>query len=341
MKGAGARPVGVLGAGAFGTALAAHWATAGHPVRLWARRAELARELRETRRNPDYLADIELPAAVEVTSDLHDFTGCDPVVLTVPSHGFRGVLHELLAVGPEDEPLVVVSAAKGIEPKSLLRMSEVTAEEAERTGREVAFAVLSGPSFAAELAAGVATASVIASQDDALARRLRERLASPTFRLYSSTDVVGVELGGTVKNVIAIAAGVVAGLELGHNTLAALITRGLHEITRLGLAYGGQPRTFAGLATLGDLVLTCTGGLSRNRAVGVSLAEGKTMAEVTSGHQVAEGVRNSVAIAELASRQGVEMPIVEQVVLLLYQDKSPSEALRELMTRELKSEAAL
>lgn len=335
------RPIGVLGAGAFGTALAAHWATAGHRVRLWARREELARELRETRRNRDYLADVELPPEVEVSSDLENLAGCDPVVLTVPSHGFRHVLHDLLAVWPEDEPLVVVSAAKGIEPKSLLRMSEVTAEEAERAGREVSFAVLSGPSFAVELAAGVATASVIASQDEALAKRLRQRLASSTFRLYSSTDVVGVELGGTVKNVIAIAAGVVAGLNLGHNTLAALITRGLHEITRLGMAYGGQPRTFAGLATLGDLVLTCTGGLSRNRAVGVALAEGKTMEQVTSGHQVAEGVRNSVAIAELASRKDVEMPIVEQVVLLLYEGKSPSQALRELMTRELKSEAEL
>ena len=341
MKQKSPRPIGVLGAGAFGTALTAHWATAGHRVRLWARRDELACELRESRRNRDYLSDVELPPEVEVTSDLHDLTGCDPVVLTVPSHGFRDVLHELLAVWPHDEPLVVVSAAKGIEPKSLLRMSEVTAEEAERADREVAFAVLSGPSFAAELASGVATASVIASQDEELARRLRHRLASPTFRLYSSTDVVGVELGGTVKNVIAIAAGVVAGLKLGHNTLAALITRGLHEITRLGLAYGGQPRTFAGLATLGDLVLTCTGGLSRNRAVGVALAEGETLEEVTSGHQVAEGVRNSVAIAELASRKGVEMPIVEQVVLLLYEGKSPSRALHELMTRELKSEAKL
>jgi glycerol-3-phosphate dehydrogenase (NAD(P)+) len=335
------RPVGVLGAGAFGTALAAHWATAGHGVRLWARREELARELREGRRNPDYLPDVELPPEVEVTSDLWDLRGCDPVVLAVPSHGFRRVLHDLLAVWPEGEPLVVVSAAKGIEPKSLLRMSEVTAEEAERAGREVQFAVLSGPSFAAELARGVATASVIASENEALARRLREQLASPTFRLYSSTDVVGVELGGTVKNVIAIAAGVVAGLKLGHNTLAALITRGLHEITRLGLAYGGRPRTFAGLATLGDLVLTCTGGLSRNRAIGVALAEGKTMEEVTSGHQIAEGVRNSVAIAELASRRGVEMPIVEQMVQVLYQGKAPPQALRDLMSRELKSEAEL
>lgn len=333
--------IGVLGAGAFGTALAAHWAGAGHQVELWARREEVARELRETRRNSAYLPGTELPKGVEVTSDLHDLAGCDPVVLTVPSHGFRDVLHELLAVGPEGGRLVVVSAAKGIEPKTLLRMSEVTAEEAEHTGREVAFAVLSGPSFAVELAAGVATASVIASEDGGLARRLREQLSSPTFRLYSSTDVVGVELGGTVKNVVAIAAGVVAGLELGHNTLAALITRGLHEITRLGLAYGGRPRTFAGLATLGDLVLTCTGGLSRNRAIGVALAQGKTLEEATAGHQIAEGVRNSVAIAELAARKGVEMPIVEQVVLLLHKGKSPSRALRELMTRELKSEAEL
>jgi len=335
------KPIGIVGAGSFGTALAAHWLGAGHGVKLWARRAALAGELRASRENPDYLPGISLPPEVEVTADLGDLTECDPVVVAVPSHGFREVLRRLLAVWPEAVPLVVVSAAKGIEPKTLKRMSDVTADEAERAGHRVAFAVLSGPSFAVELARGAATASVIASEDEGLAKRLRHQLSSPTLRLYSSTDVVGVELGGTIKNVIAIAAGVVAGLGLGHNTLAALITRGLHEITRLGLAFGGQPRTFAGLATLGDLVLTCTGGLSRNRATGVALAEGKTLEEVTSGHQVAEGVRNALAIAELARSRGVEMPIVEQMVEVLYHGKSPSQALRDLMSRELKSEAEL
>lgn len=336
----GPKPIGVLGAGAFGTALATHWADNGHEVVLWARRADLAAAMQETRQNPDYLPDVELAPAVRVTARLDDLSGCDPMVLVVPSHGYRNVLRDLLAIWPEAKPLVTVSAAKGVESESLERMSEVTTSEAARAGRAVAFGVLSGPSFAAELARGAATASVIASEDEALARRLRQQLSSPAFRLYSSSDVVGVELGGTAKNIIAIAAGVVAGLQLGHNALAALITRGLHEITRLGLAYGGQPRTFAGLATLGDLVLTCTGGLSRNRSIGVALAEGKTVQEVTSGHQVAEGVRNAVAIAGLAQREGVEMPIVEQVVKLL-QGKDPRSGLHELMTRELKAEAEL
>lgn len=333
-------PIGVLGAGAFGTALATHWAQHGHDVVLWARRAELAESMQETRKNPDYLPDVELAPAVRVTSRLEELTGCDPLVVAVPSHGLRAVLRDLLAVWPAAQPMVAVSTAKGVEPESLERMSAVTAGEAARADREVAFGVLSGPSFAAELARGSATAAVIAAEDEALARRLRQQLSSPVFRLYSSTDVVGVELGGTAKNVIAIAAGVVAGLQLGHNTLAALITRGLHEITRLGMAYGGQPRTFAGLATLGDLVLTCTGGLSRNRSIGVALAEGQSVEEVTSGRQVAEGVRNAVAIASLAQRKGVEMPIVEQVVELL-EGKDPRTALHELMTRQLKAEAKL
>ena len=185
-------------------------------------------------------------------------------------------MREYLAVHPAARPAAVISAAKGIEVETLARMSQVAAEEGEAAGREVRFAVLSGPSFAAELAQRRPTLVVVASADDALATLLREELASPTLRLYSSRDVVGVELAGTAKNVIAIAAGVVAGLGLGHNTLAALITRGLHEITRLGIAYGGQPATFAGLAGLGDLVLTCTGGLSRNRQTGIDLAAGKT-----------------------------------------------------------------
>lgn len=343
-------PIAVVGGGSFGTALAVCWASAGHPVRLWVRRSELAEEVRRSRRNEEYLPGVEIPPEVEITSRLEDLQGCDPVVLVVPSHGFRGVLRSLLDVWPEGDPLVVVSAAKGIEPETLARMSEVTRQEAESHGRElggasgrqVEFAVLSGPSFAVELARGAATAAVIAADDAELARRLRQQLASPTFRLYSSSDLVGVELGGTVKNVIAIAAGIVAGLGLGHNSLAALITRGLHEITRLGLALGGQPRTFAGLAGLGDLVVTCTGGLSRNRAIGVALAEGETLAEIAAGtQQVAEGVKNSLAIAQLARKEGVSMPITEQMVEILYQDKSPSQALRELMSRELKAEAEL
>jgi glycerol-3-phosphate dehydrogenase (NAD(P)+) len=221
-------------------------------------------------------------------------------------------------------------------------MSQVSAEEAERAGQPLRFGVLSGPSFAAELAAGMPTAAVVASADDALSRRLQELLSSAVLRLYTSRDVAGVELGGAAKNVIAIAAGVANGLGFGHNTLAALITRGLHEITRLGLAFGGEPRTFSGLAGLGDLVLTCTGGLSRNRRAGLALAKGEKLAELElATGQVAEGVRTSLAITRLAERQGVEMPICQQMVEVIYNGKEPRRAVGELMGRELKSEAAL
>ncbi len=235
-----------------------------------------------------------------------------------------------------------MSATKGIETDTLARMSQVAADETALAGRALRFAVLAGPSFAPELARGVPSAVVIASEEADLATEIRQALSTPTMRLYSSPDVVGVELGGATKNVIAIAAGTVSGLGLGDNTLAALITRGLHEITRLGVACGGQPRTFAGLAGLGDLVLTCTGALSRNRRAGMELAAGKTLAEVTGGtHMVAEGIRNSAAIARLAALRGVEMPITEQMVAVIYQGKDPRRAVDELMTRGLKAESEL
>lgn len=333
--------LGVLGAGSFGTALSAHWGGAGHRVLLWSRRKDLADQMSRDRENTEYLPGVEIPDTVVPTADLEELEAASVLVVAVPSHGFRQVLRELLQrVG--DGPRAVVSATKGIEPETLTRMSQVTFEEGMAADRELHFAVLSGPSFAVELARGAATAAVIASEEQDLAETLRERLSSSTLRLYSSSDVVGVELGGTAKNVIAIAAGTVAGLKLGHNTLAALITRGLHEITRLGIAYGGRTRTFAGLAGLGDLVLTCTGGLSRNRAIGVALAEGKTLQQIESEtHMVAEGVKNSVAVARLARQRGVDMPIVEQMVEILYEDKPPAQALQDLMTRELKSEAEL
>ena len=208
--------------------------------------------------------------------------------------------------------------------------------------REVRYAVLSGPTFAVEMVAGSPTVSVVASEEEELATELREALSTRTLRLYSSTDVVGVELGAASKNVIAIAAGAVAGLELGHNTVAALMTRGLHEITRLGLAYGGRSRTLAGLAGMGDLVLTCTGPLSRNRTLGMKLASGKTLDEISAGTpMVAEGVRNSLAIARLAERRGVEMPITEQMVQFLYHGKPVREVVKDLMARELRAEAEL
>jgi glycerol-3-phosphate dehydrogenase (NAD(P)+) len=335
--------IGVLGAGSFGTALAIHLAGAGgHTVRLWARDSELARRMAAERANPDYLPDIGLPPGVEPTSDASDLIDSEFLLVAAPSHGFREVLRHFLRLHPDGRPLPLVSVAKGIEPETLARMSQVVFEEGTAAGREVRFAVLSGPTFAAELAHNVPSAAVIASDDAHFATEARECLSTPYLRLYSSADVVGVELGGTTKNVIAIAAGTLSGLGLGHNTLAALITRGLHEITRLGLAYGGQTRTFAGLAGLGDLVLTCTGGLSRNRSIGLDLAAGRSVAEITGEtHRVAEGVRNSVAVARLAAQRGVEMPITQQMVAVLHHGKDPRKAVEELMTRELKSETEL
>lgn len=336
-------PVGILGAGSWGTALAVHLADrGGETVRLWARREELAAELARERVSRDYLPEVELPAGVEPTSDLEALVACDPVLVVVPSHGYREVVRRFLRSAPRDRRLDLVSATKGIETETGARMSQVTFEEGMAAQREVRFAVLSGPTFAEELARAVPSAAVVASEERELAAGLQERLATPRFRLYSSSDVVGVELGGTAKNVIAIAAGTLTGLGLGHNTLAALITRGLHEVTRLGIASGGQARTFAGLAGLGDLVLTCTGGLSRNRRTGLELARGKTLAEIQEEtHMVAEGIRNSLSIQKLARERGVEMPITEQMVAVLYHGKHPGAALEELMTRELKEEAEL
>jgi glycerol-3-phosphate dehydrogenase (NAD(P)+) len=223
-----------------------------------------------------------------------------------------------------------------------MRMSEVTAEEAEACGRQIEFAVLSGPTFAAELAAGVPSAAVVAADTEVLATRLGRLISTPRLRLYSSTDVAGVEFGGATKNVIAIAAGAVTGLGFGHNTLAALITRGLHEAVRLGVACGGVAETYYGMAGLGDLVLTCTGGLSRNRRTGLELAAGKSLAEIEAEtSMVAEGVRNSRSISSLAASNSIEMPITEQMMAILYEGKSPQQAVEDLMTRELKPEAML
>ncbi len=334
-------PLGILGAGSWGTALAVSQALAGRRVTLWARRPELAAELAAARRSP-YLPQVELPDAVEVTADLEALAASPLILLVAPSHGLRAALRPLLAAVPAGEPRVLISATKGIEGDTLARMSQVCFEEAHAADRDAGYAVLSGPTFAAEVAAGLPAAAVVASEDGDLAARAQAALATPALRLYTSTDVVGVELGGAAKNVIAIAAGVVAGLGIGGNALAALITRGLHELTRLGVACGGRPRTFSGLAGLGDLVLTCTGQLSRNRRAGLLLAAGKTPQEVAAEtSMVAEGMRNSMAIARLAERKGVEMPITRQMVALLYEGKSPRQAVAELMSRGLKAEDEL
>ncbi len=319
-----------------------HAARKGYEVRLWARSPELAERLAATRENAAYLPGVALPPGLAPTADLGDLAGSDLVLHVVPSHGFRAVLRRLLALWPRERRLILVSGTKGIEAESLARMSQVAFEEGIAADRDVRFAVLSGPTFAVEMARGTPTAAAIAAEDGELARAIRDALASTTLRLYSSSDVAGVELGGAAKNVVAIAAGVVSGIGLGHNTLAALITRGLHEITRLGIACGGQARTFAGLAGLGDLVLTCTGGLSRNRRTGLALAAGRTLDEIRSATpMVAEGILNSLAIARLAARLGVEMPITEQMVAVMHEGKDPRRAVEELMTRERKSEAEI
>lgn len=332
--------IGVIGMGSWGTALATHWATEGHRVTLWGRRPELVATVAGERRNTAYLPGVDLPDELAFTDRLADLVDAEAAVVVVPSHGFRDAVRRFLAQVPDDgRRRLLVSATKGIETEGLARMSEVTAEEAEAAGRPVDFAVLTGPTFAAELVRGSPTAAVLACEDRALAEHAQRALSGSTLRLYSSTDVVGVEVGGTSKNVIAIAAGIIAGLGLGHNTVAALLTRGLHEITRLGIACGGEPRTLSGLAGMGDLVLTCTGDLSRNRRLGVELASGKSSQEATGATpMVAEGFRNSLAVARLAEAKGVEMPITEQMVEILHHGKPPRQAIAELMGRELRAE---
>jgi glycerol-3-phosphate dehydrogenase (NAD(P)+) len=337
-----ATPCGILGGGAWGTALAVHIARMGAPVRLWMRDAGAARRTAAERVNRAYLPDAVLPDSVEVTAELAALAACDLVLVVVPSHGLREIARRFLAARGAGEPVVLLSGTKGIESDTLRRMTEVLSEESRAAGVDARCAVLSGPTFAAELAAGMPSAAVVAADDGGLAAALCGRLASESFRLYSSTDVVGVELGGATKNVIAVGAGLLAGLGLGHNTLAALITRGLHELARLGVACGGRWPTFAGLAGLGDLVLTCTGAQSRNRQAGIAIARGATLAELLDGRgTVAEGVRNARAIARLAAARGVEMPITEQMNAVLYEGKPSGDALRELMTRDLKVEAQL
>ena len=334
--------VGVVGAGSWGTALAVHLSQSGTPTRLWCRRSELASEMRSERRNAAYLPGAVLPDELEITASLEEVVGCDPILVVVPSHGYRETVRDLMAVLPEGASTAIVSCTKGVETETLARMSEVTYAEAVAAGRSVGFAVLSGPTFAIELAASMPTAAVIAAKDLELAAQLQSTLSTSSFRLYSTDDVAGVEIGGTSKNVIAIAAGVASGVGLGHNSLAALITRGLHEVMRLGVACGGRTRTLAGLAGLGDLVLTCTGDLSRNRQTGLKLAGGRSLDEISSQtSMVAEGIRNSLAVQRLARREGVEMPITDQMEAVIYEGKDPREAVRELMSRELKAEAEL
>lgn len=329
--------VAVIGAGSWGTALADLLARKGVETVLWSYEPDVAASIREEHRNPRYLAEIELHPTLDATSDLEEaVTGAEVVVSVSPSHVVRQVMAQIAPFVREDA--LVVSASKGIEMESLQTMDEVLAEVLPPGfGRRTAF--LSGPSFAVEVAQGHPTAVTMAAEDLAIAERAQELFQTDRFRVYTNEDVRGVELGGALKNVIAIASGVVDGLGLGNNTRAALITRGLAEITRLGLALGAQPRTFSGLAGMGDLILTCTGALSRNRSVGIELAAGRSLDEILGGMtMVAEGVRTARSARDLAERHEVEMPIVEAVHAVLYGGRGAREAVETLMLREPKPE---
>jgi len=329
--------ISVIGAGSFGTAIALVAARCGNDVLLWAHDPRVAETIRSTGTNQLYLPDVSMDDRIAITSDIeHAAAFSDIIFMVVPSHHYREVLTQIAS--SLRSGVTVVSGTKGIENESLERMSQITATVLDSRLR--AFAVLSGPTFALETARGDPTVAVIASTDTESAQTIQRMLSGTTFRLYHSDDVVGVELAGSLKNVIAIAAGVLEGLGLGSNTTAALITRGLHEITRLGVAAGGRPETFAGLAGMGDLVLTCTGSLSRNRSVGVALGRGKTIEQILSETRtVAEGVRTSKSAKELARMHGIEMPITMEMYRVLFEGESPKLALQRLMSRSLKAES--
>lgn len=329
--------VAVIGAGSWGTALAMVAARNQLDVKLCAREPEIAREITRTRRNPFYLSDFELPEnIVATTAVVEAIEGAAFALLVVPSHAMREMIARLR---PDlRSETVLVSAAKGVENSTLMRMEEVVADVL-RESFEPRYVALSGPSFALEVAKGDPTAIVAASRNRESSEMIQRSLSSSSFRVYTNTDVAGVELGGAVKNVVAIAAGVVRGLGFGTNAVAAIITRGLAEMTRLALAQGARAETMAGLAGLGDLVLTCTGELSRNRRVGIELGRGRKLAEILSEmREVAEGVKTTSSVYELGRRLGIEMPITESIYALLYQDKPANEAANELMGRPLKRE---
>lgn len=327
----------IIGGGSWGTALALALAPKYDSVRLWVFEPYLADTINRTRINDLFLPGFKLPAAIEAGTRLGwAIDAAETVLGVMPSHHARSIYTQLAPHAAPD--MLFVSATKGLEPDSLLRISEVI-RDVLKPRFEARIGVLSGPTFAREIARGEPAAIVISSIDADLARTIQHRFAGPSFRLYTNSDPVGVEIGAALKNVIAIAAGVCAGLGLGANTMAALITRGLAEITRLAIAAGGSARTLAGLAGLGDLVLTCNGELSRNRTVGYQLGQGKPLSEILGGmRMVAEGVQTTSAAVALAARLRVEVPIAAQMHAVLYQDKSPKAALRDLMERSLKEE---
>ena len=323
----------VIGAGAWGTALADRLARNAHAVRLWAYEPDVVESV-NTRHQNRFLPDVELPSDIVASTTMADVVrGADVVVMVAPSHVTRAIAEAAQPHTSRDATVVV--ASKGIEQHSLCRMSQVV-EDVFGTGPAVA---LSGPSFAAEVARGLPTAVVAACADPEPAQLVQRVFHAPAFRVYTQHDVIGAELGGAVKNVMAVATGICEGLDLGFNARAALITRGLAEMMRLGLALGADAETFAGLAGLGDLVLTCTGSLSRNRALGVEIGRGKTLDETLAGRQtVAEGVITTRSTRALAERLDVEMPIVQSVYDVLFEGRAPRDAMTDLMARDPRAE---
>ena len=330
--------VAVLGAGTWGTAFSQVLADAGSDVVLWGRRAEVVAAVADRHENPEYLPGVRLPDTLTATTDPERATaGADVVVLALPAQTLREHLSSWRPLLPPDA--VLVSLMKGIELGTTLRMSEVVCQVAGCDPARVA--VVSGPNLAAEIAARQPAASVVACRDEQVAIRLQAACHTPYFRPYTNTDVVGCELGGAVKNVIALAVGMAAGMGLGDNAKASLVTRGLAETARLGAALGADPRTFAGLAGLGDLVATCSSPLSRNRTFGENLGRGRSVAQVlASTGQTAEGVSSCSAIRELARAHGVDMPIVDAVVQVVREERAPPDVLRSLMARQAKAETA-
>jgi glycerol-3-phosphate dehydrogenase (NAD(P)+) len=336
--------IAVIGAGAWGTALAIVLGRKEtHRVRLWAYEREVRESIAERRSNDLFLAGFTVPRAVAATNELAEaLSGAEIVVSVMPSNHCRRVFQQMSSQLRPD--MLFVSATKGIENDTLLRMDEVITDVLHSAcGFKPRIGALSGPSFAKEVARGDPTAIAIGSRDGELACTVQREFSDPSFRVYTNDDIIGVELGGALKNVVAIAAGVCDGLGLGHNTVAALITRGLAEISRLAVAAGARPQTMAGLAGVGDLVLTCTGGLSRNRTVGVELGRGRKLPDIIAGMHgmVAEGVLTTNAAVGLARKLGVEMPITQQMYSILHEHKPARDAIRELMTRPPTGEIAL
>lgn len=328
----------VIGAGSWGTALAKLLSDKGHDVHLWAHRPEHVHQIREEKENSTYLPGFPLSDRLVPLADIHEAVrGKAFIVMVVPSHVFRSVFQQIT---PElDDKVIVISATKGIENESLMTMSQVMEEELKKAGKKSEVGVLTGPSFAKEVAAGLPTAVTVAARTMETAAFIQNLFFTERFRVYTSTDLIGQELGAALKNIIAVAAGISDGLGYGTNTRAALITRGLAEITRLGVKMGANPLTFSGLGGMGDLVLTCTGDLSRNRSVGLKLGQGKKLVDILAEMtMVAEGVKTTKSAMALAQREQVDMPILEQVYQVIYEDKDCQQAVHDLLTRDQKEE---